>query len=34
MKRKDIPACWSVADQGTKEEMGWSLLDISVQAVE
>ena len=31
MKRRDIHACWSVADRGTKEEMGLSLRDIWVQ---
>jgi hypothetical protein len=31
MKRKDIPACWFVADRGTKVEMGSSLLVIWVQ---
>lgn len=31
MERKDIPVYWSVVDQGTKEETGWSLLDTWVQ---
>jgi hypothetical protein len=31
MKRKNIPACWSVVDRETKVEMGSSPLDIWVQ---